>query len=76
MSTVIQARLDPQTDHIRKQLQKQLGWTDSQVVREGITRLSSLVTSKGKRKIIGQGKFDSGTPDLATNKKHLEDYGT
>lgn len=76
MTKVIQARLDPETDRIRKQLQKQLGWTDSQVVREGITLLSPLIKTKGKRKIVGQGKFNSGIPDLATNKKHLEDYGT
>lgn len=76
MPKVIQARLDSETDHIRKQLQKQLGWSDSQVVREGITRLSSLVNTKGKRKIIGQGKFNSGIHDLATNKKYMEDYGS
>jgi hypothetical protein len=76
MSKVIQARLDAKTDGIRKQLQKQLGWTDSQVVREGITLLSPLIKTGGKRKIVGQGKFNSGIPDLATNKKHLEDYGT
>ncbi len=30
---------------------------------------------KGKRTIIGIGQFDSGVPDLATNKKHMEGYG-
>ena len=30
----------------------------------------------GKRlKIIGAGKFNSGIPDLATNKKHMEGFG-
>jgi hypothetical protein len=30
----------------------------------------------GKRiKIIGTGQFDSGIPDLATNKKHMEGFG-
>jgi hypothetical protein len=26
-------------------------------------------------RIIGLGKFSSGVPDLATNKKYLEDFG-
>ena len=26
-------------------------------------------------KIIGTGMFDSGIPDLATNKKHMEGFG-
>jgi len=31
---------------------------------------------KGKpRKIAGAGQFDSGIPDLATNKKHMEGFG-
>jgi hypothetical protein len=30
----------------------------------------------GKRlKITGAGKFNSGIPDLATNKKHMEGFG-
>jgi hypothetical protein len=29
-----------------------------------------------RRKIIGTGKFNSGIPDLATNKKHMEGFGT
>jgi hypothetical protein len=76
MSNMIQAVLDAKTESIRKRLQNQLGWTDSQVVREGITALSPLVKTKGKRKIIGQGKFNSGVPDLATNRGHLDDYAT
>jgi hypothetical protein len=26
-------------------------------------------------KMIGVGEFDSGIPDLATNKKHMEGFG-
>jgi hypothetical protein len=32
-------------------------------------------TPRRKRTIIGMGQFDSGVPDLATNKKHMEDFG-
>lgn len=28
-----------------------------------------------RRKITGAGMFDSGIPDLATNKKYMEDFG-
>ena len=28
-----------------------------------------------RRKIIGTGQFNSGIPDLATNKKHMEGFG-
>jgi hypothetical protein len=27
------------------------------------------------RKLIGLGRFDSGIPDLGSNKKHMEDFG-
>jgi hypothetical protein len=75
MSRVIHARLDADTDSLRDALQKRLGWNDSQIVREGIKALSVLVPAGGKRKIIGQGRYKSGIPDLATNKKHLEGFG-
>ena len=29
----------------------------------------------GTRKIIGLGKVDSGIPDLASNKAHMEGFG-
>jgi len=75
MASVIHARLDSTTQSIRDELQKQLGWNDSQIVREGIKALSALVRTNGKRKIIGQGRFASGIPDLASNKKHLQGFG-
>ncbi len=75
MSSVIHARLDDDTDSLRDALQKQLGWSDSQIVREGIKSLSALVRKQGKRKIIGLGKFESKIKDLGSNKKHLRGFG-
>jgi hypothetical protein len=75
MASVIHARLDADSDSLRSELQKQLGWTDSQIVREGIKSLSALVRTGGKRKIIGLGKFASGIRDLGSNKKHLKGFG-
>jgi hypothetical protein len=34
------------------------------------------VKKNGKKlKIIGSGQFNSGIPDLATNKKHMDGFG-
>jgi len=75
MSSVIHARLDTDTDALRNELQKRLGWNDSQIVREGIKALSALVRTNGKKKIIGLGKFASGIKDLGSSKQHLKGFG-
>ena len=75
MASVIHARLDDGTDSLRAELQQQLGWNDSQIVREGIKSLSALLRKQGKRKIAGLGKFASGKSDLGSNKKHLRGFG-
>lgn len=75
MASIIHARLDDDTDSLRTALQKQLGWSDSQIVREGIKSLSMLVRKQGQRKIVGLGKFASGIDDLGSNKKHLQGFG-
>jgi hypothetical protein len=75
MASVIHARLDDDTESLRDALQKQLGWTDSQIVREGIKSLSLLVRKQGKRRIIGLGKFASGIGDLGSNKRHMRGFG-
>jgi hypothetical protein len=75
MASVIHARLDDDTESLRDALQRQLGWTDSQIVREGIKSLSLLVRKQGKRQIIGLGKFASGVGDLGSNKRHMRGFG-
>jgi hypothetical protein len=57
-----------------RQLERRFGWTDSQVVREGIKVLSGL-TASGRRRVVGQGRFSSGVPDLGSNKTHLKGFG-
>ena len=51
------------------------GWSCSQVVREGLKLLAQEHLAKKRRKIIGQGEFDAGPSDLATNKRHMEGFG-
>jgi hypothetical protein len=75
MRSAIQARLD---DHSRKRLAvliRELGWTPSQVVREGLRILEASHLRRKKRGVIGLGKFRSGVPDLGSNKKHLRGFG-
>jgi hypothetical protein len=72
---LIHARLDPATARVLRDLQRQLGWNGSRIVREGIKSLSGLVSPGHRRRIIGLGKFESGIPDLGSNKAHLKGFG-
>lgn len=74
MKATVQARLDAASERQLRQLVRDLGWSPSKVVREGLKLLAACHPRK-RRKIIGQGKFDSGIPDLATNKEHLKGFG-
>lgn len=74
MSRVIHARLDVETDRMLRQIERRLGWSDSKTVREGIRVLNSLLPRR-RRKIIGQGQFQSGIPDLSSNKDHMKGFG-
>ena len=56
-------------------LVRELGWTPSQVVREGLRVLEASYLRRKRRGIIGLGKFRSGVSDMGSNKKHLRDFG-
>ena len=75
MSAVIQARLDDETRAVLARLLKDKGLTASEIVRKGIHLVAREAQSSKPIKIIGLGEFDSGIPDLATNKKHLAGIG-
>ena len=75
MSRVVHARLDAETERMLRQIERRLGWSDSKTIREGIRILNGLLPHGRQRKIIGQGQFDSGIPDLGSNKDHLKGYG-
>jgi len=75
MKTSVQARLDEETQSALDRLAKANGWTVSRVIRESILFLDENRSAKPRRKMIGVGEFDSGIPDLATNKKHMENFG-
>lgn len=77
MKATVQARLDEGSLAALKQLTRELGWSPSRVVREGLILMAQHhgPRLKRKRKIVGLGQFAGGPPDLATNKKYLDDLG-
>ncbi len=74
-TTVVQARLDRESQTALETLVKRLGWSPSRIVREGVRLLAANYKQPGKKKFIGIGRFSSGVPDLAHNKKYLEGFG-
>lgn len=56
-------------------LVRELGWTPSRVVREGLCVLEASCLRRKRRGVVGLGKFQSGIPDLGSNKRHLRDFG-
>lgn len=75
MKPVVQARLDEETRAALGRLVRANGWTVSKVVREGIHSLARQSKKNKPIRIVGLGKYDSGMPDLASNKKHLAGLG-
>jgi hypothetical protein len=75
MRFAIQARLDDRSRKRLAVLVRELGWSPSQVVREGLRVLEASYLRRKKQGVIGLGKFRSGITDLGSNKKHLRGFG-
>jgi hypothetical protein len=75
MTSIVQARLDDKSKKTLVALSRALGWSRSEVLREGLRILESGYLRRKKRGVIGLGKFRSGVTDLGSNKKHLRDFG-
>ena len=75
MTRMIHARVDADTERLIKDLQRRLGWNDSEIVREGIKALAGVMVPENGRKIVGLGRFQSGKDDLGSNKEHLQGFG-
>jgi Arc/MetJ-type ribon-helix-helix transcriptional regulator len=75
MKTMVQARLDEESQAALDRLVRRHGWTTSRVVREGIRLVEEQHALQPRRKLIGVGKYDAGVRDLTTNKKYMEDFG-
>jgi hypothetical protein len=76
MRSAIQPRLDDRSRKRLATLARELGWSPSQVVGEGLRLLEATYLRRyRKRGIIGLGKFSSALPNLGSNKKHLRGFG-
>jgi len=75
VKTIVQARLDDETGQALSRLTRQLGWSESEVVRAGLRLLDASHPAPGAPRIVGLGKFASGVPDLGSNKDHLKGFG-
>ena len=75
MAKVVQARLDDQTDRILAELRQRTRLSDSELIRRGIRSLAVLPAAGSGPRVIGIGRFDSGVPDLGSNKAHLKGFG-
>jgi len=73
--TIVQARLDPESQKALETLTRRLGMSQSEVVRAGLRLMVQHHPASRPLKIIGAGQFDSGIGDLATNKKYMEGFG-
>jgi hypothetical protein len=75
MKEVVQARLDSEARQALDGLVRRLGWSPSRVVRESLRLMSRHHGSAPRRRVVGVGKFDSGLPDLGSNKRHMKGLG-
>ena len=78
MKTYIHARVGKEERILLEELKKSTGFSESELVRRGLRLMSREVKPKKTAlQLAGRsaGKFKSGLADLATNKKHLDDFG-
>jgi len=75
MKGTVQARLTAIEQQALARLVRQLGWSPSKVVREGLRLAAVAYPAAGRPRVAGLGQFASGRPDLGSNKKHLRGFG-
>ncbi|MEO6772662.1 MAG: hypothetical protein ABI467_06520 [Kofleriaceae bacterium] len=72
---IVQARLDAKTARLLGRLRRTTGMSDSDLVRQGLELVAQQRQPLPARKIYGLGAFESGIPDLGSNKGHLAGFG-
>lgn len=75
MSRVAHVRLDDVGEAILDRLTRETGKSPSEIVREGLRMVAAASPTLGTPKVVGLGGFESGTPDLGSNKAHLGGFG-
>lgn len=76
MKATVQARISPAERRALAQMARELGWSPSRIVREGLRLVAALHPVSGRPRIAGLAQFHSGTSDLGSNKKHLRGFGS
>jgi hypothetical protein len=75
MGATVQVRLDKAAEAALEQLVRVNGWTASQAVRDSLLKAAEQQKLKPRPRLIGIGCVSFGPGDLATNKKHMKDFG-
>jgi hypothetical protein len=75
MRSSIHVGLDARSRKRLAALVRELGWTPSQVVREGLRVLEASHLRQKRQGVIGLGDFRSGVSNLGSDRKHLRDFG-
>jgi hypothetical protein len=77
MNEIVHARIDSHTRQIMRRLKRRHGWSDSDIIRQGIRALgdTDLPPGQQNKRIVGLGKFASGISDLGSSDRHLDDFG-
>jgi hypothetical protein len=75
MARIIHAQLDVETEKMLHEVERGLGWSDSEIVRAGIKMLRGVMLRRRSRPIVGIGRFPSVLSDLGSNKAHLKRFG-
>lgn len=76
MTKVVHARLDEETQRLLERLRRRTGLNDSDLVRRGLRALADSELPPRGRMPVGVGRFESGVPDLGSNKQHLKGFGS
>jgi hypothetical protein len=74
MAKIVQARLDQDSEALLQRLRRRTGLSESALVRRGLALLEAS-ERRGRSRIVGLGKFESGRRDLGSNKRHLRGFG-
>jgi hypothetical protein len=75
MAKIAHARLDDDTHQLLVELSRATGESESELIRRGLEVLAQTLPRRRKLRIFGLGKFESGVPDLGSNKAHLSGFG-
>jgi hypothetical protein len=76
VKSAVQARLSLEDRKLLQELVRDLDWTPSRIVREGLRLVREAhPAADRKHRLIGTAQFSSGLGDLATNKKYMKDFG-